>query len=69
MHTPLRRMKHFIYLIYTPTMTNESTHVPSEVQVPRRNPRPVHPHPSEGTKITSRKSGPDHNFSLARSSI
>jgi len=32
-------------------MTNESTHVPSEVRTPRRNPRPIHPHLSEGTQL------------------
>jgi len=28
-------------------MTNECTHVPSEVRTPRRNPRPIHPHLSK----------------------
>ena len=59
----------FIYLIYTPAMTNDSTHVPSEVQTPRRNPRPTRPHHSEGTQYLERKNGPDHHFSLARSPI
>jgi len=47
--------EHFIYLIYTPTMTNESTHVPSEVQTPRRNPCPIHPHLPEGTQLPLEK--------------
>jgi len=47
--------EHFIYLIYTPTMTNESTHVPFEVQTPRRKPRPTHPLLSEGTQIPREK--------------
>jgi hypothetical protein len=38
---PAPAHEHFIYLIYTPTMTNESTHVSSAVQTPRRNSRPT----------------------------
>jgi len=45
-----RNKRNLIYLIYTPTMTNESTHVPSEVQTPRGNPSPTHPYLSEGVQ-------------------
>jgi len=34
-------------------MTNESTHVPSEAQTPRRNPSPTHPHLEEDTQSAS----------------
>ena len=47
--------RNLIYLIYTPTMTNESTHVPSEAQTPRRNPSPTHPHLEEDTQSASRE--------------
>ena len=47
--------EHFIYLIYTPAMTNESPHVPSEVKTPQRNPRPTHLHHSEGTQLPREK--------------
>jgi len=52
---PAPAHEHFIYLIYTPTMTNESTHVPFEVQTPRRKPRPTPPLLSEGTQIPREK--------------
>jgi len=46
-----RNKQNLIYLIYTPTTTNESTHVPSEVQAPQGNPSPTHPYLSEGTQL------------------
>jgi len=52
---PAPAHEHFIYLIYTPTMTNESTHVPFEVQTPRRKPRPTPPLLSKGTQIPREK--------------
>jgi len=50
-----RNKRYLIYLIYTPTTTNESTHVPSEVQTPRGNPSLTHPYLSEGTQLPREK--------------
>jgi hypothetical protein len=55
---PAPAHEHFIYLIYTPTMTNESTHVPSEVQTPRGSSRPTHPHRSDRTSRKGRSGSP-----------
>jgi len=61
--------EHFIYLIYTPTMTNESTHVPSRSRhFGGNHVRPTRFSPKV-RRYLERKSGPDHPFSLARSPI
>jgi len=54
-HVRSENKRNLIYLIYTPTTTNESTHVPSEVQTPRENPSPTHPYLSEGTQLPREK--------------
>ena len=52
-HSAASHMQHYkrklISLIYTPTMTNESIHIPKEGQPPRRNPSPAHPYLEEET--------------------
>jgi len=54
--------EHFIYLIYTPTMTNESTHVPSRSRHFGGNPvRPTRFSPKV-RRYLERKSGPDHHL-------
>jgi len=50
-----RNKRNLIYLIYTPTTTNEYTHVPSEVQTPQGNPSPTHPYLSEKHTAASRE--------------
>jgi len=44
-----------ISLIYTPTMINESAHVPKEGQPPQRNPSPTHPYLEEETHASPRE--------------
>jgi len=55
-----------ISLIYTPTMTNGSTHVPKRGKPPARNPSPTHPYLKEETHASpEKKYGPHHHFSFA----